>query len=172
MLATRLLRTLRLPGALFACGLVFAAATNTLLAQQVATDNYRDSTSESGRLSTFDDLDYADDETYAGDDDLYDDDLYDDDLYADDLYADDDVDAYYDDDDDPYVADKWWERSPYYNEDEWYDPTDWFDGNNYELDWDAYHDDYGYDATNADDDWYYDYYGYYPYYGYPYYWLW
>ena len=70
------------------------------------------------------------------------------------------------------IADEWWERSPYYNEDEWYDPTDWLDGNNYEFDQEAYENysaglndatsyDYGYDHEDDrsyTNDWFYDYY--------------
>ncbi|HEX6961120.1 MAG TPA: hypothetical protein VF175_04585 [Lacipirellula sp.] len=59
--------------------------------------------------------------------------------------------------------DTWWQRSPYYNEDEWYDPTDWFDGNNYEYD-PAYElDDASYDRDSSslndveDNYYYYDY---------------
>ncbi len=70
-------------------------------------------------------------------------------------------------------------RGPYYEDDAWYDVTEWFDGNDYnptdedvwqwddetydrmddednsDIDDDAW---YGFDAGDADDNWYYDYY--------------
>lgn len=56
----------------------------------------------------------------------------------------------------------WTENTPYYEEDEWYDVTDWFDGNNYSrVDpsevRENREDDYGYDANDDSDNWYYDY---------------
>jgi len=78
----------------------------------------------------------------------------------------------------PAAADEWEQNSPYYEDDAWYDISEWLDGNDYnptDEAWGRWDDEqydtadaatsrdvdsdrqYGFDQSDASDDWYYDY---------------